>query len=140
MFYIQDITENINDLNISTINKEVIFSVPIEKIDIDDVIQITSEFEVTNQYKYNVMIGSWIVLGNTPLAIAGILLCPSTAFNVTPDMHHGIVSKSRNYKFNSSYSGKYVNMVSWAASDNSSPKDILLIEKGHGHLDVVINK
>lgn len=139
MFYGQDLSENVTQLDIYNVTKQVIYSVPVDAINIDDVLQITSEFEATNPYTYNVMIGSWIVLADSPTATTGTLLDPANAYNITPGNHHGVITKARNWKASSSYTGKYVNVVGWAASVNATPGQMLTIEQSYGHLDVLIN-
>lgn len=139
MFYAQDLSENVTQLDIYNVTKAVIYSVPVSQINPNDVLQITCEFEATNPYSYNVMIGSWIVLADSATATTGTLLDPANAYNITPGNHHGVITKARNWMSQSSYANKYVNVVGWAASVNSSPGQNLAIEQSYGHLDVLIN-
>lgn len=140
MFYAQDVTEHVNVLNIYNSTPQVIYSVPIERIEKENVLQITSELEATNPYSYNVMIGCKIILGKTEQATEGVLIDSANAFNITPNMHHGVVTKIRNWKAQSTYINPCINLVCWSASVNSHPNDTLKIEKNYGHLDLYIHK
>lgn len=137
MFYVQDLSENITQLDIYNVTKQVIYSVPINQINMNDVVQITGSFEATNPYSYNVMIGSWIILGDSSKSTSGVLIDCANSFNITPNMHHGIVAKARNWQASSTYYNKYVNLVGWAASVDSLNGHSLKIEQQYGHLDVL---
>jgi hypothetical protein len=138
MIYLQDTTENVTQLDIYTQAKAVIYSVYVPQINADDVVQITSTFEATNPYTYNAMIGSWIILADSATNTLGTLIDPANSFNITPNAHHGVVVKARQWKAPSSYTGKYINVVAWSGSVNALSGHKLTIEQGYGHLDVVI--
>lgn len=139
MFYGQDINEHIECLQINPVVEQVLYSVKVPEIKQGDVLQVTSEFEITNDFTYNVMIGAKIILADSSKNTNGALIDQANGFNVTPNMHHGVVSKSRTWKAESTYNDKYVNVVIWSLSVNAFSNDKLKIEKGYGHLDVLIN-
>lgn len=138
MFYAQDISEHINYLQINPLIEQIIYSVKVSEIKKGDVLHVTTEFEATNQNAFNVMIGTKIILTGNENDTSGTLIDQANGFNITPNMHHGVISKSRNWKAKSTYENKYVNVVLWALSDNALPQNQLIIEKGYGHLDVII--
>jgi hypothetical protein len=138
MFYAQDLSENVTSLEIATQAHKVIYSIPIGQININDVLQITAEFEATNPFSYNVMIGSRILLCTSDIATTGVLVSPANAFNITPGNHHGVVTKARNWKSTLSYTNYHLNLVAWAGSVNALPGQMLQIEQAYGHLDVYI--
>jgi len=138
MFYGQDLSEKVTSLNIYSQVAQVIYSVPIAAISNNSILQITAAFEATNPYPYNVMIGSNVILADSPIACLGVLLDPANAFNITPGNHHGVVVKARNWQSAYNYTNKYVNLVAWAASSNAAANDKLIIEQSYGHLDVYI--
>lgn len=140
MFYVQDLSEHVAQLDIYNKTPAVIYSVPVAHIEKNDVVQLTTELEATNNHQYNVMIGCNVIIADTSSSIKGTLIDQSNAFNITPNMHHGVVSKARNWEASSTYDNKYVNVVCWSMSENSVNGDKLIIEKGYGHLDVLINK
>lgn len=138
MFYGQDITEAVSTLDIYNQTQVVIYSVLVEHISQNDIVHLTSQFEATNPYAYNVMIGSLVILADNNTATTGVVLDTATSFNITQNMHHGVVIKTRNWQAPQDYDHKYVNVIGYAASDISSPGDLLIIEQNYGHLDVVI--
>jgi len=139
MFYAQDIHENVLNLDIYNKIPAVVYSVLVPTIKKNDVINITSELEVTNEHIYNAMISCNIILANKHIDVYGTLIDQSNAFNITPDMHHGVITKARNWQAESDYKLKYVNVVCWSASVNAVAGDMLKLESGYGHLDVLIN-
>lgn len=139
MFYAQDLHEHVTALDVFNVKQEVVYSVPIANIKAGDVLRITSEMEATNNNQFNVMIGSSIVLADSPYVVKGTLIDAANAYNITPGMHHGIVTKARNWQAQSSYSNKYLNLVAWAASVNSILGQVLIIEQRYGHLDAYIS-
>jgi hypothetical protein len=140
MFYVQDIHENVLNLDIYNKTPAVVYSVPVAHIDKNNVIQITTELEATNNYQYNAMIGCNIILADDSSSIKGTLIDQSNGFNITPDMHHGVISKSRHWEASSTYDNKYVNVVCWSMSENSLNGHSLKIEQGYGHLDLLITR
>lgn len=138
IIYDQCVTEQVNYLDIANPTKHIIYSIPI-KVKKDDILQVTSQFEVTNSYNYNVMISSAIIILPTDQSrFPANITCP-VAFNVTPNMHHGIVIKARQWKSLCDFEGS-LQLTAYAASDNAKSGDHLIVEKGYGHLDVVINR
>jgi hypothetical protein len=138
MLYAQDLHEHVTKLDIYNRNPAVVYSVPIKRIEKNQVLQVTTELEATNNYQYNVMIGCNVILANDVSSTKGTLIDQSNGFNITPNMHHGVVSKSRSWKSQSTYNNKYVNVVCWSISDNALIGHALKIENGYGHLDVFI--
>lgn len=139
MFYAQDLNEHIDFLQINPIIEQVIYSVKIPKINKNDVLQITTEFEATNNYDFNVMIGAKIILADSDKDTNGIVIDQSNGFNITKKMHHGVFCKARNWLATSNYKNKYLSVVIWGISVNAQNFDNLKIEKHYGHLDVFIN-
>lgn len=137
MLYATTDAELIQWLSIYSQSPKVIYSVPIDT-EQGDILQITSQFQVTNSHKYNVEVGSYIVYGGSSIDITGILLTKPTAPNVTPDMHHYKGVLARQWQMEYSFSG-FINLVVYAAADSAKPGDMLEVNQGYGHLDVAIN-
>lgn len=140
-FYYQDLTENNTSIPIinGTPTLKVVYSVFIPNIYVGDILKITSAFEVTNNYAYNAMIGSYIILGTSATATTGTILDPANAWNVTPAMHHGVVVKARQWQATADYTDAYINVIGYGSSVNALGGDAFVLEQGYGHLDVVIN-
>jgi len=140
--YYQDLTENNTSIPIinGTPTLKVVYSVLIPVIYIGDILKITSTFEVTNPYTYNAMIGSYILLGTSATDTTSTnIIDPANAWNVTPAMHHGVVTKSRQWIATADYTNAYINVIGYGASVNAASGDAFVLEQGYGHLDVVIN-
>lgn len=138
MQYFQTLIEQVSYLNICTVKKAIIYSVLIPFFQAGDIMIITTEFEATNHYQYNVMIGSAIILGDEEGSVEGDIIDPANAFNISPSMHHGVVTKARSYQTQKDVQNKYVNVVAWAASKNAKASHQLKIEQNYGHLDILI--
>lgn len=139
MFYAQDLHEHVTKLDVFNVKQEVVYSVPIASITAGDVLRISAEMEATNNNQFNVMIGSSIVLADSPYAVQGTLIDAANSYNITPDMHHGVVVKCRNWKSKFDYQFKFVNLVAWGAADYAVASTTLKIEQNYGHIDVLIN-
>jgi len=136
----ENLDERIAYLDITNA-KKVIYSIPVSKLTVDDILVITSAFEVTNNNNIDVMIGSDVRLSDSSNSVDGIILDRAYTFNVTPGMHHSVMTHGRQYKVKENYFNKYINLVIWSASDAALPGMKLAIEKGYGHLDItIINK
>lgn len=138
MYYGQDLSEDVISLNIYTQTPQVIYSITVPTITENDILQITGQFEATNPYSYNAMISSTILLADTSTTTTGVLIDAATSFNITPNMHHGVVIKSRSWQAPQNYTNKCINFVAHSGADTASPGDLLIIEQMYGHLDVVI--
>lgn len=89
-------------------HKYVLFSIPISVINKDDVLQITSEFEVTNDTLINLMIASAIELCDSETSTSGIIVDQNNGFNINPMQHYGVTTKARAYKSYSYYDNKFL--------------------------------
>ena len=135
----ENLEERISYLDMTN-SKKVIYSILVPELAVDDILILTSAFEVTNNNNINVMIGSDVRLSDSSNSVDGIILDRAYAFNVTPGMHHGVMMHARQYKVKKNCFNKYINLVVWSASDEAIPGMKLVIEKGYGHLDITIIK
>lgn len=88
---------------------------------------ILGQFEVTNPLPYNVGIGRYIVRSD------GARIVPAVMDNVTPDMHHSVITMSGWDR--SPVSGATYSLVVYAVSVNAKAGDSIRIEQGYGFLD-----
>lgn len=124
----------------SPYQKMVIYSIPIADLKINDIIQASCEFEVTNPYIYNVMIASQIILANNPGDVTGIEITEANGFNVDKNMHHGVVVKSGTLSCAANYPLKYVNVIGYSASTQAQANNTLIVEQDYGRLSVLVFK
>ncbi len=138
MLFYEALTEINNKIPIYIIGKKVIYSVYVQEIKENSFITLTSEFEATNKYEYNAMIGSNVVLADCAECVEGINIDAPNAFNISPSMHHGVVIKSRQFQSKNNYYNKFINVVAWSSADKAKYGDYLIVEKNYGHLDLLI--
>lgn len=127
--------------NNKTYYPKTLYEVQVSDLNKDDIINITSAYEVTNNYKFNVMIASSVTLGSIGSTTLPFTIDEGRGYNVTPAMHHGCSYHVRQFKISKDMPGEnVVSTVLWSASDAASPSlnDKLKIEQGYGHLDVLI--
>jgi hypothetical protein len=132
-------SELINSLPVTTGTPyimKVIYSQQLNNIKINEVIQTMCEYEVTNDLGFNVMIGTVILLADSPTATTGIEITEANAFNVTPGMHHGVIVKVGSYDVTANYPSKYINVVGYAAGNAASSGDTIKVEQDYGRLSV----
>lgn len=122
---------------------QILYSIPVEDLHAGDILSITSAFELTTEHHFDVMISSNVSISVNTSTIYGDILDESRGYNINYSMRHGVTSHSRQIKLTKDYPGiNYINTVVWSASTAAQPnmKDALYVEKGHGHLDVIIFK
>lgn len=136
-----DTTENLTNIPITTgsANYVILYSVPITINGPLDIITVFSQLEVTNPYSYNVGVGRYIVISNSASSVMGTTLQPAVMDNVTPDMHHMVIS------INGVTSGfpagtYYVNFVGYAVANNATNGAQLVVEQGYGNTKVLVNR
>lgn len=137
MFYELVITKSMN------YRPAVLYSIEVDNLKKGDIISVTSGYEVTNKKDYTLMIASNISISPYQAQPYGEIIDESRGYNVTKIMHHGTVIHARQFKLEKDYPGRYfINTVLWSASSdaNKNEGDSLHIEKGYGHLDVMVYK
>jgi len=143
IFYSQDIIEKVEYIPLDTwvpYREYVLYSTKVENLQENDLLSITTEFEVTNNTGINLMIASSVKLCDSATSVKGNILISANGFNVSPSMHHGVMTHARQIKLNKDYGDKYVNVIIVAASTDAKPIHRLKIEKEYGHLDIMVFK
>lgn len=105
----------------------------------DDIVQISSYGEATNDRKYNIMFG-W----NTRLEDKNgkqlLELTEGKGYNITPDMHHGVFTDVGIVKIEKDFGKCFVSTYVWAAAYRSSAGHTLKVEQDYGRLSGIILK
>jgi len=114
----------------------VVYTVFVGDVGPGDTFLVQSEFEVTNDLGYNIMIGSYIVLADGPTATTGTDITEPNAFNVTPDMHHGVPVKVGSLAVTESLSNQYVNVVAYSRASRATATSSIRVEPDYGRLIV----
>lgn len=116
-----------------------IYSVELPPLKAGDVITAHTNFEITNEYSYVIVVGRYIVLGDDPDDVLNIRIGPAAGRNILPDMHHDDKSQSASYVVPEDMTGKFVNVVTYAASMLAPDSNQLaVIEQGYGGLFVQV--
>jgi len=131
-------SELATQLNIHTVQKEVIYSVALPDLYGGDVVEAYGTFEVTNPYPYNIMVGRLIILADSPSATTGIELSEAATRNISPNMHHDHIQDFAQYKVPQDVSGKYVNLISYSAASRSVSTSRAKVEQDYGRLFVKV--
>jgi hypothetical protein len=119
----------------------VLYSLPIKNIYKNDVIAVSSEFEVTQNNNYMAMIGSYLVITDKPYLTEGDIIVQANGFNLDNKIHHSVPMHFRQFMAKHDYLGThYLNLIIYSSSTDAHKNDILLIEKNYGHLDAIVYK
>ncbi len=115
----------------------VVFSQAVTDLRAGDILQILSEFEATNDEGYNCMIGCYVILATSAAATSGTEITEASGYNITPAMHHGMMTKVGTLIVPDSLAEGYVNVVAYAASTAAGTGDVLTVEQDYGRLSVL---
>lgn len=121
----------------------ILYSIEIDDLKENDILSVTSAYEVTNEHKFDVMIASNISFTQYIAEPSGMILDESRGYNISHAMHHAVMTHTRQFKLTRDYPGKnFINTVLWSASPmaNKNLRDTLVIDKGYGHLDAVVTR
>lgn len=116
----------------------VVFSVPIGDLPLGAALSVAAEYEATNPLGYNVMVASYLILADSPTATTGVEIAEANGFNITANMHHGIITKVGALVVTEATPAAYVNLVSYAASSAATPGATLRVEQDYGRLSVLV--
>lgn len=115
----------------------VVFSQQIT-VEEDDVIHTMCEYEVTNNQGYNVMFAGYVIMATTAGGNTGVEISEANGYNVSANMHHGIITELGSYVATSSDVGtRYINVILYSASTASSGSDTFVVEQDYGRLTVL---
>lgn len=137
--YQKDTSEEFINLPINPLTFKIAYSVPISA-NVDDVLIVTSQYEITSNLYYQTGVGTYLVLSDTASSHLGKLLTQATMTNViVTGNHHLIGNPNTIYKFTENFSG-YINLVLYAASSACTGGciDTLRLEPGYGNVSFIL--
>lgn len=117
-------------------HKRVIFSLIVPELAAGDILQVMSEFQVTNDLGYNVMCMSQVILAENENAVVGREITEANGRNVTPAAHHDSFPKVGSLTVDTEGT-KYVNVVAWCAASNAEPGASVTIDADYGRLSII---
>lgn len=116
-----------------------IYSAELPPLKAGDVIVAHTNFEITNPYEYVIVVGRYITLGDDPDDVLNIRIGPAAGRNILPGMRHDDKSQSASYVVPHDMSGKFVNVVTYAASMLApDSQQRAVVEQGYGGLFVQV--
>jgi hypothetical protein len=115
----------------------VVFSQRLANLKKGETIIALGQSEVTNDFDFPVLVSGQLVLANSAKATRGVTFTPGTAFNLTPEMHHGVVVQSGIQVQETATKVMYVNLVLYAAAERAKPGAKITVNRSNGHLDVL---
>jgi hypothetical protein len=127
-------------IGIAGSQSRVVYSAGLDRLRPGDVVTVTAQAEVTNPQDYNVFVGSTIVLASSPQAVSGDDFTRGGGGNVTPSMHHAIITSDASLTISAPIRRAWVNLVLTAASSLPRPDDQLTVEPGAGQVTAVVLK
>lgn len=136
-----DNAEQVSSLPLTTAQPfqfRVIYSIPAPEIFAGDLVRFTAMYEVTNPYTYNVMSARYTVIADSPTATTGIPLSEAAGQNVTPGTHHMLMPDYGGWVADQTLTGKYINIVGYAASSAATSGTALIVEPGYGRAELMI--
>lgn len=116
--------------------KRVVFSVEVPDLAIGDVLIALGEIQVTNPYTYNAMLGSQVILADTPTATAGTEVTEAATTNITPAMHHYLMARVGSHVASRS-DRRFANLVAYASASLAQTGDALTVDNDYGRLAVL---
>lgn len=128
------IQERIAYLPIDGIGR-IVYSVPLELTG-DETLIVSGQFEVTNKNPFNVGIGRGISISDSPDTRGTFVVARGAMENVTPDIHHLVGNPSAICK-PGMVGQRWLHLALWAVASRASAGDLVIVEQGYGHLQVV---
>jgi len=113
---------------------QTVYSIPLGDLHVGDTLLIQTEMETTNDLGYNVMIASYVLLGDSPTATKGIEMTERNGYNVSANMHHGTMVKVGSYPVTEDLTNQYANVVLYAASTRATATSTIAVEQDYGRL------
>ncbi|MBF0433483.1 MAG: hypothetical protein HQK83_19555 [Fibrobacteria bacterium] len=125
----------------SPFTMSVLYSQKFDNLVEGEVLVVMAQWEATILKTYNVMMGGYAVLGDSPTwtkLLEAREISEANAYNIDKNMHHGIGSIMGTYSVPAELTGtRYVNIIVYAASDAAAAGDKLKIEQDYGRLSVL---
>lgn len=104
-----------------------------------EILYVSGDEEFTNPYTYNVALSAHLLLTTSCAATDGGEISEDAGFNITPDMHHGAISRSGSLVVAVGNSRQYVAFIADAASTAAPTCNCarLAVEPDYGRLSVL---
>ena len=120
-----------------------LFSLKLPDLKTGDVVQAHSQFEVTNDLEFNVMIAHAMLVHRKETVVIhgdkpeGQHLSEFAGENVTPDMHHGFRTLAGSFATTTD-GDAWLSVLIYSASDSPKPGEIVKVELGYGGLRAIV--
>lgn len=117
----------------------VVYSIRVDSLRAGDLLEAHGDIEVTNDCGFNIAIGTFMILAPDPATTvrsSDAMVAYAAGFNVTPNMHHGLASRSGAHVIARDIATTRVNFVAYAQSTGRGCPG-LRVERGYGQLVVL---
>jgi len=120
-----------------------VYRLDVPDVAVGDVVDVTAQFEVTNNLGFNVMLAHFLSVNGTHDAD---MIAPAFAAgeNVSPAMHHGYRSVKGSFEMTEDLHRRLngsstvpVSLYAYAASDASNGHQTIIVERGYGGLTAI---
>lgn len=128
---------------------EVVFSIKLQNLKKNDIIEALADFEVTNDLGFNVSVISQIVFADSPLKKPNSdniqEITEANGYQITPNMHHGHIVKVGSLICPENYNERYINVCVRARSDLAKKEEFISVggnpfNQDYGRLSVILFK
>lgn len=120
-----------------------LYSLKLPELKTGDVVHAHSQFEVTNDLGFNVMIAHAMLVHREETVVVhgdqpdGQVISEHAGENVTPDMHHGFRTLTGSFAAVAD-GDAWLSVIIYSASDSPKLGDIVKVERGYGGLRAVV--
>jgi len=128
-------TELVANLDIFSQTKVPVYALQLPDLKANAILSVSAQFECTKTGNYNVMLGRYLNLKNSVL---GINLTKPCTDNITVNGHHRVVNIARQCVIASDMAAPTLALIAYAGASSAVSGSKLVVEKGYGHLDVLI--
>lgn len=128
------------DSNDNTTYRSV-FTIRLLGLQANDVIVYKAITELTNDFPEPMMVAWYVVLARSPNDILGTLVTDHKGYNISPQMHHGVVGESGVYRVTDNFPLVFLNFVVYSASGVPElQNEHVKVEVGYGQLEISIRR
>lgn len=115
----------------------VVYSLQLPNLVKDDVLQISTQCQVTNDMGYNLMVCKYLRLSSGKDTINITAPCGT---NILPLIHHLPMHVSRNFKITKGMTTPKLELICYSAAFDGQLSGRVVVDKGYGHLDCILSR
>lgn len=118
-----------------------IYSIRLLNLKKDDIIDFRATGQATNDMPSEVMVSWYVILTDSPKKVIGTNITEHHGYNITPEMHHGVIGESGLYKVRADTDSVYLNFIVYAATGHKNiDNEQLNIDLDYGTMSVLVTR